>query len=506
MPQQQYIKFLYEEEGSSISEIINRVGVDWRTAAKYAKKDDWNEKPRPLQRQRPVMDPVAEVVDIWLMEDMLKPRKDRRTATAIFEQLKKEYDFQGSGRTVRGYVSQRKKELKAQSQERFLELVSYPGHAQADFGIARVVWGGELREINCLVISFPYSNGGFCVPLPSENTECFLHGLSKIFDWINGVPQKIRFDNLTAAVATVGKGEERILTKAFARFVLHYRFKPEFCGVGKANQKGHVENKVGYIRRNWLLPYPEVSSYEELTAELYKRALADFEREHYKKGVHISRLWEEEQKALLPLPTVPFEPLHMETARVNNYSQIQFRGETYDVPRAQPGETVYLRLWWDRLEVFRNQEHLVTLPRHYLHKTQPIDWESYFDLFVKKPRGARHAAMWRHLPEPVRDYLESDDNQLYRERLQFIHTLLKEGFGMELISRVLAEADCVDPGVIRHNLYRLAWPNSPLEAINETYTPESVRNYEPQVDLYDQLLPARKGGEPNAELVFTQAM
>lgn len=28
------------------------------------------------------MDPVAEVVDIWLMEDMLKPRKDRRTATA----------------------------------------------------------------------------------------------------------------------------------------------------------------------------------------------------------------------------------------------------------------------------------------------------------------------------------------------------------------------------------------------------------------------------------------
>ena len=43
MPQQQYIKFLYEEEGSSISEISNRVGVDWRTAAKYAKKDDWNE-------------------------------------------------------------------------------------------------------------------------------------------------------------------------------------------------------------------------------------------------------------------------------------------------------------------------------------------------------------------------------------------------------------------------------------------------------------------------------
>jgi len=96
MPQQEYIKYLYEVEGQSINEISSRVGVNWRTAAKYAKKEDWNKGVEKAQRRRPVIEPVAEVIDMWLMEDKLKPRKDRRTAAAIYQQLQAEYNFQGS--------------------------------------------------------------------------------------------------------------------------------------------------------------------------------------------------------------------------------------------------------------------------------------------------------------------------------------------------------------------------------------------------------------------------
>jgi hypothetical protein len=42
MPKQEYIKYLYEKEEESISKISARVGMNWRTAAKYAKKDNWN--------------------------------------------------------------------------------------------------------------------------------------------------------------------------------------------------------------------------------------------------------------------------------------------------------------------------------------------------------------------------------------------------------------------------------------------------------------------------------
>lgn len=35
----------------------------------------------------------AHIADMWLMEDMLNPRKERRTAAAIYRQLKEEYGY-----------------------------------------------------------------------------------------------------------------------------------------------------------------------------------------------------------------------------------------------------------------------------------------------------------------------------------------------------------------------------------------------------------------------------
>jgi hypothetical protein len=87
MPQQKYIKCLYEKEDCNIAEISAKVGVNWRTAAKYAKKDDWNEPVINQMRRRPVMEPFIEIIDVWLLEDLLKPRKERRTATGIYHQL-----------------------------------------------------------------------------------------------------------------------------------------------------------------------------------------------------------------------------------------------------------------------------------------------------------------------------------------------------------------------------------------------------------------------------------
>ena len=82
MPQQDYIKFLYETEERSINEISEKVGINWRTAAKYAKQSDWNVAQGNRKRRRPVLEPFVDTIDVWLLEDRLLPRKDRRTAKA----------------------------------------------------------------------------------------------------------------------------------------------------------------------------------------------------------------------------------------------------------------------------------------------------------------------------------------------------------------------------------------------------------------------------------------
>ena len=507
MPQQEYIKFLYEEEELSIAEISRHMGINWRTAAKYANKDNWNTTLKKTKNRRPVMDPVAEIVDMWLLEDILKPRKERRSAAAVYAQLRKEYGFSGSPRTVRAYVSQRRKELRIGRQEKFLELEHPPGHAQADFGTARVIWDGKLRTIKYLAVSFPYSNAGFIVPVPSENMECFLHALTQVFTWIKGVPRCIRFDNFPAAVTAIGKKGQRDLTDAFRRFKLHYRFETEFCGIRKANEKGSVENKVGYTRRNWLIPYPKVTSFEQLAQKLHERALADLNRPHYSKGTMMAQLWQEEQKDLLPLPSIPFECVAFASAKVDKYCRIKCHGDIYHLPQAQVGETVLVKLSWDSVKILnQNQEHLGTFPRNYTFKAKPIDWTGYFAMFIKKPRATIHSSMYKFLPREVQNYIEEGEGKQYLERLKFIHTLLEEDYPLELIAKALRQAQkhgLVDKGLIRHLLYRFLTPERSLKALDDDHTPGSVRDYRPQISVYNRLMPTpcRKGGGANDQTV-----
>ena len=76
------------------------------------------------------------------------------------------------------------------------------------------------------------------------------------------------------------------LAELFLRFKCHYGFSVSFCNPASGHEKGHVENKVGYLRRNLLVPIPMVASLEGWNEELLELAERDFQRPHYKKGLH----------------------------------------------------------------------------------------------------------------------------------------------------------------------------------------------------------------------------
>lgn len=173
-----------------------------------------------------------------------------------------------------------------------------------------------------------------------------------------------------------------------------------------------------------------------------------------------------------------------------------FNHETYSVPAARVGEQVLLKLGWDKVEVLDHSgQHLATLPRSYTVKTQPIDWKGYFGIFVRKPRGARHAAMYRFLPSAVRDFLERGEAAGYRTRLKFIFALLEEGFSIDDIARAIQASSSQDPALIRHQLYQLRVPAASAELLKENYTPPSVRDYNPAASVYERLVPQREGAK-----------
>ncbi|WP_181438570.1 IS21 family transposase [Paenibacillus sambharensis] len=419
MPQQQYIRFLREAEGLSVNEIAREMGIHWRTAKKYADQSNWNESLKKKKSRSPVMGPFMDIVDTWLEEDRLLPRKQRHTGVRVFQRLRDEYEFTGGQRTVLAYVKKRKAEL-ALERAKIYERLEHPaGEAQVDFTTIEVSQDQELLTYKLLVISFPYSNAAYVYPTPAENQECFLEALKQCFEQIGGVPSRIWFDNLSAAVVHIEKHGERQLTDGFQRFCAHYRFEAVFCNPYSGHEKGHVENKCGYSKRNWAVPIPIYESHEQLAAVFAKQALLDQERTHYAKGQRIADLWEEERAKLLVLPEVAFEAFRISAAAVNKYGEIRVDETTIPMlGLVQPGSQVMIQTYWDRLVILNNNHQLVReIPRPYTGKTADIPWEQVFTNLLRKPRSVTHSQFIRMLPQTLQLYATVKELDMRKERL-----------------------------------------------------------------------------------------
>ncbi len=95
---------------------------------------------RTVPIKRPKLDAFAGQIDIWLVEDKGRPRKQRHTAKRIFDRLRAECEFTGGYTIVKDYFRSSRRGGK----EMFVPLSHPPDHAQADFGEALVVIGGVV--------------------------------------------------------------------------------------------------------------------------------------------------------------------------------------------------------------------------------------------------------------------------------------------------------------------------------------------------------------------------
>ena len=305
-----------------------KYGLGWHTLKKilaHAEPPGYRQSKPRLKRKLGTVLPIIHQI---LEEDRQAPKKQRHTAKRIFERLRDEYGFQG-GKTV---VKDAVRAWKQSHQEVFLPLSHPPGEAQVDFGEATVKLNGIETKVALFVMTLPYSGAIFIQAFPRECTETFLEGHRQAFEFFGGVPRRISYDNLAIAVIEVLKGRERKLTKEFLRLQSHYLFQEHFCLVRRPNEKGHVERLVGFARRNFLVPVPQINSLEVLNQQLRERCLADLAERTRGKPAPKNELLREDQAAFLPLPKQPLEARRVETGTANSESLVRFDTNDYSVP------------------------------------------------------------------------------------------------------------------------------------------------------------------------------
>jgi transposase len=465
--------------------------LGWHTLKKILAYEEPPGYRRKQPRRKPKLEAFLPVVHQILEDDRSAPKKQRHTAKRILERLRDEHGFSGGYTIVKDAV----RAWKQGHQEVFLPLLHPPGEAQVDFGEATIKLGGAEMKVALFVMTLPYSGAIFVQAFPRECTETFLEGHRRAFEYFGGVPKRISYDNSRIAVIEVQEGRKRKLTKEFLRLQSSYLFQEHFCLVRRANEKGHVERLLGYARRNFLVPVPEVGSFEALNEMLIARCRADLAHRTRGKSGTKGELLVEDQAALLQLPKQPFEAWRIAQALADSQSLVRFDRNSYSVPvrYAHRQITVVATVEEVRL-VFEDQ--LIARHRRCWQKEQYLfEPVHYLTLLERKPGGFDHA-------RPLENWQLPSCFALLRRRLEaqhggpgtreFVRVLrLLESFTLKQLTYAVEYAldiDVIDPDSIRVIVeYR---SQAPVELFSLDGRPElaQVRVESTDVSAYQSLL------------------
>jgi transposase len=312
----------------SMRQACSEYRLNFRTVQKIVKQPEPEAYHTEQPRAKPVLGPYLAIIEQILETDRHAPPKQRHTARRIYERLRDEHDYTGCASIIRDAVRRCK-----QSQANvFVPLIHRPGEAQCDFGRADVVVAGQRHKAALFVLTLPHSNARFGCLFPRECTETFHEGHARAFAFFDGVPTRISYDNSKIAVVKLIGRHERALTQEFLRLQSHFAFACHFCGVRQAHEKGHVENGVGYVRRNFLVPVPQVDSWDEVNTHLANCCRREFARPAAVRDRSTAELLAAEQASFLPLPAEPFEARRIELVSINSLSLGRFDSNDYSVP------------------------------------------------------------------------------------------------------------------------------------------------------------------------------
>ncbi len=492
MNKQIHLSNLSQFEGMSLRGIAELTGHHFTTVKKYVDCEDWNALYKPRKERASLLEPLKPVIDEWIMEDLKRSRKHRRTATKIYdikadEELGKQLAV--GKQSIINYVSKRKKELCKKTYGTAMFGMHAMCEAQVDFGDVLVVNKTGVEEVwHELVLSFPWSNAGFAQVCRFETKECLCEALQRIFEYIGGVPLRILFDNMSSAVVHIEEHGQRKLTEMFMRFTMHHRYKAEFCNPDSPNEKGNVENKVGYIRRNYLLPPPAIEDLDAFNRALLDRCMTDLRREHYVKKDQIIDLFTAEQQALVPLPKEKFRVFTLEKVKTDKYSFIHFERNQYSTSPEYAGCEMWLEIGVSELRVLNARyEQIAVHKRIYEREVNPvIDFENYVGALSRKPRAFLSSPYFLTLPGTIQKHLQSLTYPELKKMLLTLVPIIRDGrIGDAAAVLELAAIRSTDDFTLAYRA--LTEDTRPLPSVTTLSTP-AQKPYLPRLDAYTALL------------------
>jgi transposase len=500
--EREQIRRLYFNENKSIRQIareVDRSRPAVRKAIASAEAASYTLK-RP--RLAPILGPYKGRIKELLAENERLPRKQRYTGHKIYQIIQGE-GYVGSEVGVRCYISRIRKEKKRCAV--YLPLEFDPGiDAQVDWGEGIAIIAGEKVTVQLFCMRLCYSRRLFMMAFPSQKQEAFFAGHVEAFHHFGGVPRRLSYDNLKTAVQRILSGHKRQEQAAFVSFRSHYLFESHFCTPGQGNQKGGVEHGVGFGRRNFMVPIPEVASFEELNALLRAKCLADDQRQVKGQEGTIGAAWQLEQPYLRSLPERDYECCVTRPATLNPYSQVILDTNRYSVPVDKARQNLVIRAYPSRVDILHLDQVITSHPRCYGREQDVFDPLHYLPLLEQRPGAFEHAKPirrwregWPAAYERLLERLRSDEPG-GRGVQEFVRVLkLHQTHPAEQVEQAVEQAlehGCIHADGVELCLRQLLHPEPLIHPLAWDEQPAwaGVGKQGPDLHCYEQLLARRE--------------
>ncbi len=349
-------------------EIAKQLGVSVRTVRRIVREgavataDDAAARTASQIGRPRVRDAIRERIEALLREDAERPPGE------IARLLRSEGRPLGLSTVYRVLASVRAT-IPAMLQVRFEGVAGE--YAQFDFGEVSVrLSDGSRRTVHFAAYRLKYSRWIHVVLVPHERVEALIRSLLDSFAASGGVPLRVVFDNPKTVVVRHEDGRP-VWNPVLGPVAIDYGFTIELCTPRQPQQKGAVENLVGFVKRAFF----RARRFLDLTTDLPQQ-LAEWLVEvnttrpnRATKEIPAVRLVAE-QGRMKPLAIAPQKYGLRVAVTVGPTAMVTHQGIRYAMPAQACGIPATLWLYPDRVKIITaGSKHEALHPRFPAHGT-----------------------------------------------------------------------------------------------------------------------------------------
>lgn len=491
------IRRMYFRDQLSINEIAKRTSLSRNTVKKWLRMPSGTDPKYKRRPQSTKLSPFEDRLKQALIADSYRPKRERRTALKLLEELQK-LGYEGGYSQLTDYIRAWRQDASSQTgKHAFVPLKFRWGEAfQFDWSEESLVIGGVYRRVQVAHTKLCASRAFLLSAYPSYSHEMLFDAHRRAFQAFGGVPLRGIYDNMKTAVDKVQKGKERIVNTRFAAMTAYYLFDPDFCNVASGWEKGIVEKNVQDSRRRiWLDASQQCfASFAELNDWLEARCRTLWIELPWTEGqgMTVQEALELEQPELMPMPGV-FDGYIEFVARVSSTCLVTVKRNRYWVPCRFANRRISVRLYPERLEFYADDAWIASHVRLLDRDQVSYDWQHYLPLLERKPGALRNGAPFAEMPSALLSLKGALNKRPGGDRAMadLLACVPKQGLDAVLVAvESLLASGVVSIEHVKHLVSTLAGSHRPVTEPQTVVTPDVLQVHdEPIADTarYEQL-------------------